>query len=105
MFSAPRPQFVEKAPSDFSKLDELLAGGSGKTKSKVTTSALRATAVKPLAPTKQSQNSGVGFFESGLLVGASIYAPILFGTLGYAAYFLGRNGLELASRLKSWRSS
>ncbi|CAN8095659.1 unnamed protein product [Discula destructiva] len=98
MFSVSRPQFVEKPPVDFYKVEELLAIGTGKPKARITTSALRETAVKPLPPTGQSENKAIGFFESGILLGLSIYAPIILSGLGFTAYFVGKKGLELATR-------
>ncbi|KAJ4418637.1 hypothetical protein N0V82_005428 [Gnomoniopsis sp. IMI 355080] len=101
MFSVPRPQYVEKTPQNFQKVEDLLTSGiSGKTKSKVTTSMLREAAIKILPPTRQSENEGVGFFESGLLTGASIYLSMILPTLGFTAYFLGKKGVEYASRLR-----
>lgn len=101
MFSVARPQYVEKTPQNFQKVEDLLLSGiSGKTKSKVTTSMLREAAVKTLPPTRQSENEGVGFFESGLLTGASIYLSMILPTLGFTAYFLGKKGMEYASRLR-----
>ncbi|KAJ4388997.1 hypothetical protein N0V93_006459 [Gnomoniopsis smithogilvyi] len=100
MFSVPRPQYVEKTPLVFQKVEDLLSGGSGKTTSKVTTSILREVATKQLPPTRQSENTGVGFFESGLLTGASIYLSMILPALGFTAYFLGKRGVEYASKLR-----
>lgn len=100
MFSAPRPQYVEKPPSDFQIVEGLLSGSIGKTNNTVTTAMLRETAIKPLPPTRQSENKAVGFFESGLLTGASIYLSMILPVLGLTAYYLGKKGLEAASKLR-----
>lgn len=98
MFSVPRPQFVEKPPAVFRKVEELLSGSS---KSTVTTSTLREAAIKPLPPTKQSNNTAVGFFEQGLLTGAGIILSIVLPAVGYSTYFLGRKGVEYTMKLNS----
>lgn len=103
MFSVPRPQFVEKVVAEgFQKVEDvLLSSTSKKTRgSGITTTKLRDLATKPLPPTGQPDNKGIGFFESGLLVGAGIYASLLLPALGFTTYFLGRKGLELAARYR-----
>ncbi|ROV87691.1 hypothetical protein VMCG_10574 [Cytospora schulzeri] len=96
MFSAARPQFVEKPPAGFQKAEELLSGSS----KKVTTSTLRESAVKPLPPTKQSDNKAIGFFEQGIVTGASIFLSIVLPVVGYSTYLLGRKGVEYAMKLR-----
>lgn len=98
MFSVPRPQFVEKLPASFQKVEDLLSARDEKASGKVTTSTLRAVAVKPLPPTGQPDNKAVGFFEGGLLTGAGIYVSIIIPAMGYGTYVLGRKGFELAAR-------
>lgn len=100
MFSIPRPQFAQKPPSVFQKVDDLLSGGTGKSRGKITTSTLREAAIKPLPATGQSENEAVGFFESGLLTGAGIYLSVVLPVVGYTTYFLGRKGFEYAARLR-----
>lgn len=106
MFSVPRPQFAEKPPPAFQKVEDLLSSGAGKGKGewkargKVTSSMLREKAVKPLPPTGQSENKAVGFFEVGLLTGAALYLSAVLPAVGYITYFLGRKGLEYAARTR-----
>lgn len=102
MFSVPRPQFVEPAPPVFQKVEEVLThnGQNGKTTS-TTTAILRQAAVQPLPPTKQPSNKGTGFFEAGVLTGFSIYLTVVLPVMGYTTYFLGRKGVEYASRFRS----
>lgn len=96
----PRPQFAQGPPPVFQKADDLLSGGAGKAKGKITASTLREAAVKPLPATGQSENTAVGFFESGLLTGAGIYLSVILPAVGYTAYLLGRKGFEYAARLR-----
>ncbi|KUI71133.1 Aldehyde dehydrogenase, dimeric NADP-preferring [Cytospora mali] len=96
MFSVPRPQFVERPPDVFRKVEELLYG----TSKEVTVSTLRDSAAKPLPPTKQSDNNGVGFFEQGIITGVSIMASIIIPAVGYSTYFLGRKGVEYVMKLR-----
>lgn len=103
MFSVPRPQFAEKPPPAFQRVEDLLSSGvagTSKGKSKVTAAALREKAVKPLPPTGQSDNKAIGFFESGILTGAAIYLSVVLPAMGYTAYFLGRKGLDYAARMR-----
>lgn len=96
MFSVARPQFVEKPPANFQKAEDLLSGSS----KKVTMSTLREAAVKPLPPTKQSENKAIGFFEQGLFTGAGIILSVVIPVLGYSTYFLGRKGVEYTLKLR-----
>lgn len=96
MFSVPRPQFVEKPPAVFQKVEELLSGSS----MKVTTSTLREAAVQPLPPTKQSDNKAIGFFEQGFFTGATILLSVVLPAVGYSTYFLGRKGVEYTLKLR-----
>lgn len=100
MFSVPRPQYVEKPPREFQVVEHLLSGNSEKSKHTITASMLRENAVKVLPPTRQSENTGVGFFEAGLLTGAGIYFSMILPALGFTAYYLGKQGVEFASRLR-----
>lgn len=109
MFSVPRPQFAEKPPPAFRGVEDLLLSGSaaagtgkgkGKGKGHVTAAMLREKAVRPLPPTGQSDNKSIGFFETGILTGAAIYASVLLPALGYTAYFLGRKGFDYAARAR-----
>lgn len=104
MFSVARPQFVEKVRGGFQTVEDALLGSSSSSKASrsrgTTASKLRELAVQPLPPTGQSDNKGIGFFEQGLLVGAGIFASFLLPALGFTAYFLGRKGLELATRYR-----
>ncbi|KAK8041325.1 hypothetical protein PG994_014332 [Apiospora phragmitis] len=75
-------------------------GSTKNKKNKMTPSAIRALAVKPLKPTGQPKNDQLGFFEAGFLTMASI---TLFGILpivGYTTWITSRKALELALR---WR--
>ncbi|KAK8067053.1 hypothetical protein PG997_013800 [Apiospora hydei] len=97
MFSVARPQYVEPLPEAFTKAAGLLARDS---KNKITPSAIRALAVKPLKPTGQPKNEQLGFFEAGFLTMASI---TLFGILpivGYTTWITSRKAIEFALR---WR--
>lgn len=108
MFTVPRPQFVEEVQAEFQRVDALLSsssgvgggGGKGRGASSTTTSQLRALATKPLPPTGQTENTGTGFFETGLMVGAGMYLSLILPALGFTTYFLGRKGLELAAKFK-----
>lgn len=100
MFSVPRPQFVEQLPAGFQKVKGLLSGEGGKDRGNTTTSSLRELATKPLPPTGQSDNTGIGFFESGIMVGAGIYLSLILPALGFTTYFLSRKGLEYASKFR-----
>lgn len=100
MFSVPRPQYVEQTPREFQLVENLLSGPSEKSKQSMTASILRERATKALPPTRQSENTGVGFFESGLLTGAGIYFSMILPALGLTAYYLGKQGVEFASRLR-----
>ncbi|KAK6062339.1 putative aldehyde dehydrogenase [Seiridium cupressi] len=95
MFSVARPQFIEPPPETFAKAEELLSGSK-----KVTTSTIRALAVKPLKPTGQPGNAQLGFFEAGFVTMASITFAGLLPVLGYGAWIAGRRGFESALR---WR--
>lgn len=103
MFSVPRPQFVEKVQAEFQKVEEalLLSAAASKGTGRTSTSNLRELATKPLPPTGQSDNKGIGFFEQGLILGAGMYLSVILPTLGFTAYFLGRKGLELAARFRT----
>ncbi|KAH8891372.1 ALDH-like protein [Thozetella sp. PMI_491] len=96
MFSVTRPQFIEPLPEALQKAEQLLSG----TSKGMTSSSLRALAVKPLAPTGQPKNQQIGFFESGFFYGASISLPVILSLLGYTSYVLGRKGWELALKLR-----
>lgn len=91
---------MEKPSAGFQKVEELLCVSPAKAKSKVTASALREAALRPLPPTKQTENQGVGFFESGLLTGAGIYMSMILPALGFATYYLGKKGVEYISKLR-----
>ncbi|KAK9422114.1 putative Aldehyde dehydrogenase domain-containing protein [Seiridium unicorne] len=95
MFSVARPQFIEPPPETFAKAEELLLGSK-----KITTSTIRALAVKPLKPTGQPGNAQLGFFEAGFVTMASITFAGLLPVLGYGAWIAGRKGFESALR---WR--
>lgn len=105
MFSVPRPQFAEKPSPALQKVEDLLlsgvaAAGGARKKSKVTTAALREQATKPLAPTGQSENKAIGFFETGILTGAAIYVGAVLPAVGYTTYVLGRKGFEAIARMR-----
>ncbi|KAF3770720.1 hypothetical protein M406DRAFT_34412 [Cryphonectria parasitica EP155] len=101
MFSTLRPQFVEKPPPFFEKIDGMIFGGAGdgaKKRGKTTTSAVMDMALKPLRPTGQPDNKAVGFFEVGFLTGAGIYLSMILPVLGYSTYYLSRKGLAYVMR-------
>ncbi len=97
MFSVPRPQYVEPLPAVFRKAEEVLLDASKHAASPT----LRQLAVKPLRPTGQPKNDHVGFFESGLLLGAGISLPLAFSIIAWTSYIVGRKGLEFTLRLRS----
>jgi len=98
MFSVARPQFVEPLPAELQPADHLLLEDASPPG--VSAASLRAAAVKPLKPTGQPKNEIMGFFETGILIGASITLSVVLPLLGYTTYTLGRKGLELAMRLR-----
>lgn len=97
MFSVARPQYVEPLPEAFVKAADLLGGDS---KNKMTPSAVRALAVKPLKPTGQPKNEQLGFFEAGFLTMAGITLFGILPIMGYTTWITSRKAIELALR---WR--
>ncbi|KAI1342620.1 Aldehyde/histidinol dehydrogenase [Xylariaceae sp. FL0016] len=95
MFSRARPQYVEKPSSAFAEAEKLLEGAKG-----VSTSSIRALAIKPLKPTGQGTNWGVGFFEQGILLGAGLLLTVVFPAVGYTTWTMGRKGFHLAMNLR-----
>ncbi|KAI1503560.1 Aldehyde/histidinol dehydrogenase [Biscogniauxia marginata] len=95
MFSVARPQYVEKPIGTFADVEKLLQGAKG-----INTNSIRALAVKPLKPTGQPSNWGIGFFEQGILIGAGIVLTIVFPLVGYTTWITGGKGLQLAMKLK-----
>ncbi|CAJ2507695.1 Uu.00g088810.m01.CDS01 [Anthostomella pinea] len=95
MFSVARPQYVEKSMGAFAKAEQLLEGVKG-----ISTSSVRALAVKPLRPTGQPSNWGIGFFEQGILIGASLILTVVAPVIGYTTWVTGRKGFQLAMKLK-----
>ncbi|KAI5917315.1 Aldehyde/histidinol dehydrogenase [Camillea tinctor] len=95
MFSVARPQYVERPTGAFTNAEKLLQGVKG-----ISTSRIRALAVKPLKPTGQPSNWALGFFEQGFFVGAGFFLTIVFPILGYTTWIAGRKGLQLAMTLK-----
>jgi hypothetical protein len=95
MFSFSRPQYIEPLPESFQKAEQMLAGTKG-----VSTSSIRALAVKPLKPTGQPKNEILGFFETGAILGASITLTVVLPLVGYTAWMLGRRGFEYAMRFR-----
>ncbi len=97
MFSLARPQFAEPPPESLRKVDDLLSAGG---KTSASTSNVRALATKPLQPTGQPKNERLDFFGAGLLIGASMTLSVAVPLLGYAAWTLGRKGLEYSMRFR-----
>ncbi|KAI0023546.1 Aldehyde/histidinol dehydrogenase [Xylariomycetidae sp. FL0641] len=95
MFSAARPQYVERPSNAFAHAEKLLEGAKG-----VSTSSIRAMAVKPLKPTGQPSNWGIGFFEQGILIGLGLALTVVFPVIGYTTWITGRKGVQLAMK---WR--
>jgi hypothetical protein len=95
MFSVARPQFTEPLPAPFRAAEELLAGTKG-----VTAASVRALAVRPLKPTGQPSNERIGFFETGMFIGAGITLSVVLPILGYTTWILSRKGFEFISRIR-----
>ncbi|CAM1508470.1 Fc.00g053180.m01.CDS01 [Cosmosporella sp. VM-42] len=96
MFSISRPQVIQALPGSVDKAEKLIGGEKG-----VTAQSLRALAVKPLKPTGQPGNEFVGFFETGIFMGAGIVLTIVLPVVGFGTYFMGRRGLEYVTRLRA----
>ena len=95
MFSVSRPQFVEARPEAFGRAEALLSGAK-----EVSAASVRASAAKPLKPTGQPRNDLLGFFETGLLIGASITLSVILPIIGYTTWTLGRKSLDLVAKYK-----
>ncbi|KAH9883343.1 Aldehyde/histidinol dehydrogenase [Xylariomycetidae sp. FL2044] len=95
MFSVGRPQYVEPPAGAFAEAEKLLEGARG-----VNASSIRKLAVQPLKPTGQGSNWGIGFFEQGILIGASIMLTVVIPLVGYTTWITGRKGFQLAMRWK-----
>lgn len=87
MFSTPRPQYVKSSELSH-RLQEAVTGHSSKSQS----SLLREMVSHPLPPDGQRDGKIVGFFDQGLITGATIVlTPVLTGiaVLGYYAIRFG----------------
>jgi hypothetical protein len=85
MFSVPRPEFINfsaRSAAIAKALDGPEPGGERK---------LREEAQKPLPPTSQRPGKAIGFFEQGLLTGATILAASALTTLAVAGVFVVPN--------------
>lgn len=78
MFQVPRPEYIEFPPRS-TVFAELLDGGQN-------TDAWRSFAKKnqaPLPPTGQPEGKTIGFFEQGLITGASVLALSTAASLAF----------------------
>lgn len=90
MFSKPRPQFIslpEKSTKLFGSLQNIRTASSKE---------LKAAALVPLKPMGQGKGFAIGYFEQGILSGATVFLSIILPAVGYGTYFVGRKCFEYA---------
>lgn len=79
-FSTARPQFI-LPPLDSATIADILGGANAAALGKL------GTAAKLPPAKKRPDGTGIGFFEQGILVGASLYFPLLLAGLGAGMFF------------------
>lgn len=93
MFSTLRPQYIAISPQSVLPISQILYVNS-----KISTKEVRKLAVTPLKPTGQGKGEAIGFFEQGIITGATILFGIVVPTTIYATWVLGRKGFQYFRR-------
>lgn len=87
MFSKARPQYI--TPPTIETLQDITT---------VSSRQLKAVATAPLKPISQGRGFAIGYFEQGLISGASIVISIVLPAVGYGTYLVGRKVFQHAVR-------
>lgn len=90
LFTKPRPAFVSPQSSNSVQLVSALTSPSNSS-----AKALLQEAMTPLVAMKRSEGGGVGFFEQGFLMNASLVLVTVLSISGGSAYWLIRHGPRL----------
>jgi hypothetical protein len=93
MFSVPRPQYIIPSPASLLPASQILDGSS-----KVAAKEIRKLAFTPLKSTGQGKGEAIGFFEQGIITGASILFGVVVPTTIYGTWVLGRKGFQYFRR-------
>jgi len=93
MFSIPRPQYITPISPTLAPISQIIEGSD-----KVSTKEIRKLALEPLEPTGQGKGEAIGFFEQGIITGATVMFGIVVPGVLYTSWVLRRKGVEYLRR-------
>ena len=93
--SLPRPQYITSPPSSLSPVSQILTFNKD---SKISSKDLRKLSLAPLKPTGQAPGKAIGFFEQGIVTGASLLFGIVLPLTLVGTWLAVSKGVEVWRR-------